>query len=182
MEFTSYADWSVRTAVDLVNSLDAVTGVESLATVEDLRRFLLDHQVEAPRGLSHRDVTDVRALRARLRAVFEASDEEQRAGLLNGLLARAGTLPQLTDHDGDWHFHYVPPDVPAARRLAATAAMALAVVVAEYGNDRLGICQADRCEDVYVDTSRNRSRRYCDDACASRMNVAAYRTRQKLQA
>jgi predicted RNA-binding Zn ribbon-like protein len=60
--------------------------------------------------------------------------------------------------------------------------MALAVVVAEYGNDRLGICQADRCEDVYVDTSRNRSRRYCDDACASRMNVAAYRTRQKLQA
>ena len=182
MEFTSYADWSVRTAVDLVNSLDAVTGAEDLATVEDLRRFLQEHQVEAPGRLSARDVREVRLVRAQLRSVFEAADQDHRAELLNGLLARARTLPQLTDHDGDWHFHYVPSGVPVARRLAATAGMALAVVAAEYGHDRLGICLADRCRDVYVDTSRNHSRRYCDDACASRMNVAAFRARQKLRA
>jgi predicted RNA-binding Zn ribbon-like protein len=38
---------------------------------------------------------------------------------------------------------------------------------------------AETCPDVYVDTSRNASRRYCSDTCASRATVAAYRARQK---
>jgi predicted RNA-binding Zn ribbon-like protein len=180
MNFTSYTDWSVRTAVDLVRTLDSFSGVDSLTSVEELRRFLQEHQVEAPRSLSEADLRAVRAVRGRIRAVFEAETEAKRGELLNGLLAESRTLPQVTDHDGDWHFHYVPPGAPVARRLAATAGMALAVVIAEFGHDRLGICAADRCVDVYVDTSRNRSRRYCADSCASRMNVAAYRARQRL--
>ena len=32
---------------------------------------------------------------------------------------------------------------------------------------------------VYIDTSRNASRRYCSNTCASRSTVAAYRARQK---
>lgn len=178
MEFESYTDLSVRTAADLVNTLGSVTETEYLETAEDLRRFLREHHMQAPRSISEKDLEEVRALRARLRAVFEANPKE-RARLLNDLIEEAGTLPQISNHDGQWHFHYVPMDAPIATRIAAGAAMGIGVVVTEFGQDRLGICSADRCRDVFVDTSRNRSRRYCDDQCGTRMGVAAFRARQK---
>ena len=40
-------------------------------------------------------------------------------------------------------------------------------------------CDASNCDNVFVDTSPNQSRRYCSDRCSSRANVAAYRARQK---
>ena len=47
---------------------------------------------------------------------------------------------------------------------------------------RLGVCHASSCDNVFVDTSPNQSRRYCSDRCSSRANVAAYRARQKAAA
>jgi predicted RNA-binding Zn ribbon-like protein len=178
MDFASYTDWSVKTAADLVNSLGSVTGREYLAGPDDLRRFLREHGM-ASDTLTERDMEEVREVRGRLRAVWQTKSDRQRARLLNRLLAEAGTMPQVTDHGGDWHLHYVPMEAPIAQRLAAMAAMGLAVVVSDYGHERLGICGAEGCRDVYVDTSRNRSRRYCDESCASRTNVAAFRARQK---
>jgi predicted RNA-binding Zn ribbon-like protein len=52
-------------------------------------------------------------------------------------------------------------------------------VVVQHGWQRLGVCSAEGCDDVYVDTSRNASRRYCSNTCASRSTVAAYRARRK---
>jgi hypothetical protein len=40
-------------------------------------------------------------------------------------------------------------------------------------------CQAAACSRFYVDESRNRSRRFCSNACASRTTVAAHRARLK---
>ncbi|HEY5400209.1 MAG TPA: CGNR zinc finger domain-containing protein [Trebonia sp.] len=48
--------------------------------------------------------------------------------------------------------------------------------VGEFG--RLRVCAADDCEDVLVDLSKNRSRRFCSLTCANRVNVAAYRSRR----
>jgi predicted RNA-binding Zn ribbon-like protein len=42
---------------------------------------------------------------------------------------------------------------------------------------RLGVCSAPDCDRVYVDTSRNGTRRFCDTACQSRVKAAAHRTR-----
>jgi predicted RNA-binding Zn ribbon-like protein len=39
----------------------------------------------------------------------------------------------------------------------------------------VGRCQAAGCRRFYVDESRNRSRRFCGNACGSRTTVAAYR-------
>jgi len=113
--------------------------------------------------------------------VFEAPDEETAAGILNGLLAKSGARPELTNHDGrSWHLHYTPLKTPPAPRIAAESAMALSVVLAEDGFDRLRTCEGDRCADVFVDVSRNRSRRFCSPAvCGNRASVAAYRARQK---
>jgi predicted RNA-binding Zn ribbon-like protein len=57
--------------------------------------------------------------------------------------------------------------------------MGLAVHLTEHGVARLGICQAAPCRNAYLDTSTNRSRRYCSDRCATRANVAAYRARKR---
>lgn len=60
--------------------------------------------------------------------------------------------------------------------------MGLAIHLTELGADRLGICQAAPCRNAYLDTSTNRSRRYCSDRCATRANVAAYRARKRAEA
>ena len=44
--------------------------------------------------------------------------------------------------------------------------------------DRLRTCAAEDCEDVVVDLSRNRSRRYCGTRCGNRADAAAYRARK----
>ena len=58
----------------------------------------------------------------------------------------------------------------------------LPTLVCDLGATRLGICSEPRCENVFVDTSPNQSRRYCSDRCSSRANVAAFRARQKAAA
>ena len=46
------------------------------------------------------------------------------------------------------------------------------------GAARLRGCAAPGCDGVFVDLSRNRSRRYCDTGnCGNRVHVAAYRAR-----
>ncbi|MGW5371674.1 CGNR zinc finger domain-containing protein [Streptomyces sp. NPDC004011] len=41
----------------------------------------------------------------------------------------------------------------------------------------LGRCAAAGCDNYFVDQSRNRTRRFCSNACASRTTVAAHRAR-----
>ena len=45
--------------------------------------------------------------------------------------------------------------------------------------DRLRVCAADDCADVYVDGSKNRSRRFCSTRCSNRTNTAAFRERAR---
>src|SRR3712207_9041373 len=80
---------------------------------------------------------------------------------------------------GALHLHYARPDAPLLEQLTTTVAMGLSQVVVQHGWQRIGVCSAEGCDDVYVDTSRNASRRYCSNTCASRSTVAAYRARQK---
>ena len=176
--FTDYRDEAATFAADLVNTVGSISKTDYMPDLGAFGAFL------AERGFAHErvaqgDLEEVRRLRASLRDAFFASGDDELIGILNSLLERAGARPEVTAHDGVWHVHYVPEDAPLAGRLTAYAVMGLAALVADLGRDRMGICRADDCEDVFVDTSRNRSRRYCDDKCATRMNVAAYRARHR---
>ena len=45
--------------------------------------------------------------------------------------------------------------------------------------DRLHSCAAEDCDDVVLDLTRNRSKRFCDTGnCANRTHVKAYRARK----
>ncbi len=164
-------------AVDLVNS--RANGAEALGDLAALRAFLDEHEISGSRSLIRDDLEDVHALRPRLRAVWGARDLRTAAGVVNGLVAETGALPQLTDHDGhDWHLHWTPTSARLAQRLGADAGMGLAEVLRDEGAVRLRGCEAPECDAVFVDLSRNRSRRYCDTGnCGNRLHVAAYRAR-----
>ena len=56
--------------------------------------------------------------------------------------------------------------------------MAFVDVVRLQHLDRLHVFGSDDCNDVLVDLSKNRSRRYCSTTCANRVNVAAWRARR----
>lgn len=187
MELAYYSDLAVR----LVNSEEPARGTDALTSV-DAVRTLFGESRQAARRATDADVTRLRSVRARLRAVFEAAadgDEVLAVDLLNALLIEFPVSPQISGHelrdeDGrpDWHMHIADYAANAGAGFAATASMGLAFHLTELGADRLGICEAPPCRNAYLDTSTNRSRRYCSDRCATRANVAAYRARKRLDA
>jgi predicted RNA-binding Zn ribbon-like protein len=161
-------------AADLVNS-------DELTDAAALDAFLGQHLVEPRRPATPADVDAVRALRPRLRAVWETTASGPLAELVNGLLRDSGARPRLTDHGGGWgwHLHVTGPDATLEHRIAAQAAFAIADLARLRETGRLRRCEAPDCDAVFVDLSRNRSRRYCDTGnCGNRQHVAAYRERR----
>jgi predicted RNA-binding Zn ribbon-like protein len=62
--------------------------------------------------------------------------------------------------------------------MAVEAAMAMTDVIRADEMSRLRICEYLDCDNVVVDLSKNRSRRYCEAGCGNRAAVAAYRARK----
>ncbi len=146
------------------------------------------HEHLADRSWLHRsvipeDVATLQAFQAELRPVFEASDVDdvrRVVSSLNDLLARHPVTPMISDHDpSHLHMHVANRAASVAELLVGESLMGLANLVCDLGATRLGICTEPRCDNVFVDTSPNQSRRYCSDRCSSRANVAAFRARQK---
>ncbi|MFC7217813.1 CGNR zinc finger domain-containing protein [Streptomyces polyrhachis] len=167
--------------VGLLNTADEEPVDDGLGDLTALRRFVTAYDISGVGTLDERDLAEVRSVRERFAKVFAAADPRAAAGLLNDLVAEAGTTPRLTDHDGyDWHIHYFAPGASLAQHLAADGGMALAFLVVAGEQERLRRCEAPDCGRAFVDLSRNRSRRYCSSrTCGNRLHVAAYRARQR---
>jgi predicted RNA-binding Zn ribbon-like protein len=119
---------------------------------------------------------------ARLRTVIEhveADRVDEACTHLNTVLADSHAVPVLSRHDGEpWHLHFHRPDASESDSWAASLATGLAVVLGNPAVDRLGVCRAEACDRVYVDVSRNGTRRFCSTACQNRVKAAAYRRRR----
>ena len=179
MDFDSFA----ALAVELVSSEpDELDPHEPLASVDDLRAWLAGRPWMADR-VRESDLAPLAALRTELRAVFDAAVAGRSADAvarLNEALAHHTVRPSVSGHDdGDWHLHVASTEAPVAEEYAAGAVMGLTMAFLDLGRPRLGACDDPRCRGVFLDTSRNRSRRYCSDRCATRANVAALRRRQR---
>jgi predicted RNA-binding Zn ribbon-like protein len=175
--FTDDTDAALQAAVALVNSTDAPG--DPLGTVEDLSAFLASWTYTGRHDATPAELEALRRLRPALRSLLLAERDEA-AGMVNTMLARAKALPQLQRHDDwDWHVHAVDPDHPLDERVVVETAMAMIDVIRADEMSRLARCAADDCDDVVLDLSRNRSRRYCSTTCGNREAVAAYRARQK---
>jgi predicted RNA-binding Zn ribbon-like protein len=175
--FTDDTDAALQAAVALVNSTDAPG--DPLGSVDDLTAFLASWSYTGRHDSTPDEVEALRRLRPALKALLLA-ERDVAVEIVNGMLAEAKALPQLQRHDQwDWHVHAVGPDRPLDERVVVETAMAMIDVIRADEMSRLASCAADDCEDVVLDLSRNRSRRYCSTTCGNREAVAAYRARQK---
>jgi predicted RNA-binding Zn ribbon-like protein len=167
---------SLLAAVDLVNSAAAP---DTLTTAEQADEWYAKHRYTGRRDRDQRELDDLRAVRAVLRALLTA-DRDSAAEMVNEMLASARAVPRLVRHDDiDWHLHAVSPDEPLVRRVLVETAMAMADLVRGDEMSRLAVCLDETCAGIVLDLTRNRSRRYCSTACANRNAVAAYRARAR---
>ena len=172
----------VALAVDLLNSWDELEPDPELLSVRWLRFYLDFHgYAEAAAAVREEDVAVAKALRERLREAFDAESEDEAVATLNAILAEHGRPPQLERMPEGWRFRYGPDERTGVEFLAAPAALALLETIRDHGLSRFGRCVAHPCRCVFVDRSRNRSRRYCCDLCADRANQAAARRRRQAQ-
>jgi predicted RNA-binding Zn ribbon-like protein len=179
VDYGSYTDASVQLMVELANSYDPRNDPpEQLPDAAAVTAFLRRHRMLGPNLVRERDVAELHRLRAHLRRVFEAADETTALTELNGLLADAGITPWIARTPGGREIYFAPQDAPLARRVTCDAGLGLAMMMTDHA-DRLKICAAPGCTNVFVDESRNRSRRWCSDRCGGRVNVAASRSRKR---
>jgi predicted RNA-binding Zn ribbon-like protein len=172
VDLSSYAELAVR----LVNT-DSLghEGGDLLATLDGLRALVSDRE-HLNHGITRAELEALRRLRGEFRAFFVAcsqGDGADAGARLNELLIQYPVHPQLSGHDGQaWHVHYTESG-SMSDKYAAGAAMGLAVRLADLGINRFGICRATPCQGVFIDTSPDRTRRYCSERCANRASLAA---------
>jgi predicted RNA-binding Zn ribbon-like protein len=187
VNFNSHTDTVVRMAVALVNLLTEGEdrGRKYLPSAGAELAGELNALFESARsrsGVTEAEAEAFGAVAAGLRAIFTAvaaGDIDDAAHRVNDMLVATGAHPVLRRHDGEpWHIHFHSADETSrAMGWAAGCATGLAIVLGGELYDRLGVCTAPHCDRVYVDTSRNGSRRFCSTACQNRVKAAAFRER-----
>jgi predicted RNA-binding Zn ribbon-like protein len=178
-------DVVIRVAAELVNLLTEGEdrGRRYLPPEGDERTAAVAAIVQAAggRAASWEEAAELCFVAAELRGIFEAVGAgavDDAAAQVNAMLIRTGARPELEQHDGQpWHLHFHSADNTLPNGWAAGCATGLAVVLGGDLYDRLGVCTAPRCDRVYVDTSRNGTRRYCSTSCQNRVKTAAFRAR-----
>lgn len=166
----------LQLAVDLVNSLDVVDNLETL-DVAAVSGMLERAEIDNPPAATEADLVAVRALRIRVRQIFESTSLEAAAENINRILQHAHAVPFVGVDGMGPHMHVAPRKPDPAGWLGAEIGMSLAELVCHYGTDRFGVCSADDCRDVFIDTSRNHSRKHCSDRCTNREGVRSFRKR-----
>ncbi|MGW0904906.1 CGNR zinc finger domain-containing protein [Streptomyces sp. NPDC002853] len=110
--------------------------------------------------------------------VVDAGDEDERAELLNQMLAASAAYPRLTDHAGSgWHLHYRDDRQPLGALLYQLISVGTALHLAGRGMHRLRRCAVSECVTSFADTSRTGRQRYCSQRCANRDAVRRHRAR-----
>ena len=133
-------------------------------------------------AVTARHATTLATYADQMRLVFEATDTGdlvEAARVLNKLLAATGARPQLDPlATGGYHVHFHGTTDSLATGWGAGCATGLALAIGTDLAGRLGVCEADRCDRVYVDTSKNAKRRFCSTTCQNRTKAAAFRQRR----
>ncbi|MEU4835152.1 CGNR zinc finger domain-containing protein [Streptosporangium sp. NPDC023615] len=168
MHLNPYGEDAVNLAADLANRSPADAG--ELAERCRAAGLVLE------RPVTPEDVDRVRAALRGWEKVVDATDERERAGLVNRMLAEAAAYPRLTDHAGDgWHLHYRDDDQPIGSVLLSLISVGTALHLVGRGMHRLRRCAVAECATIFADTSRTGRQRYCSQRCANRDAVRRHR-------
>jgi predicted RNA-binding Zn ribbon-like protein len=187
VNFSSHVDAVVTVAVALVNALTPgeAHGRAYLPPEDERLATLATGALRAgrpdTREVTPQEAAELAEFAWTVRLVFDdvvAGRLDQAAAQVNTLLAATGARPMLDQHDGEpWHLHFHAAIDSLTTGWEAGCATGLAVVLGSDLHGRLGVCDADRCDRVYVDTSKNGTRRFCSPACQNRIKAATFRAR-----
>lgn len=176
MKLDSYIDAGVAVAVDLVNRLVIRPEPATNAVLTDV----LAIDPPSLERLRAADVPGFVCLAERLQHVFAdmSADEDGAATQLNELLAEHSAHPHLAKDGDRWRLHHHPADVAVVPMWTAICAEALARLLAGGHAARVSTCADSRCGRVFVDVSRNSSRRFCSTTCQNRIKTATLRRKR----
>ena len=173
--------------VGFTNSEDHEEGTDDLTTPAELVRWLSRHGlVGRTARATSADLELARELRAGLRPAMVANHDAAAAAAGSSSEApaldrAAAELPlRVTTLSGGR-----PALAPVASGVRGGLAQLLVAVNEAVADDtwrRLKICSADDCRWAYLDTTKNRSRHWCEWGCGNKAKTRAYRARQKAAA
>ena len=179
MFLDSYKDAGSLVAIDLVNKLavrpDGRPELDVLAEI-------LSIDPPSVQQLQPKDTPAFDRLAGQLRTVFTAltaGDEDGAASQLNRMLAAHSARPHLAFEAGQWRMHHHAASARLVAMWTSICAEALGRVLADGHGHRAGMCADAACGRVFLDTSRNASRRFCTTTCQNRVKTAALRRRRQ---
>jgi predicted RNA-binding Zn ribbon-like protein len=174
VNLTSYTELAVRLANSAARAEDEQ---DPLSNAETFSSFAAGYP-SLTGQVTRYDLEALRALRTEFIEIFAAAaagDDVTAMTRMNALLIRHPVHPELVSHDDHrWHVHLAQSGA-ICERYAASAVIAISLIVSQYGVNRLGVCAIASCCRVFVDASPNQSRRYCAHHAAPRTNVTALR-------
>ena len=167
-----------RTRERLVRYADLVGWARAAGTLDTDLAQAVSEGAARDAGAAACALDRARAFREALFAAFDAIRTGARVPAdvlppINDLLAGAMAQRRLRDRDGqvvwDWSSE------PSLDRPLWPVARAAAVLLTEGPVDRLRQCEATNCGWLFLDMSKNRSRRWCDMAvCGNRAKAARH--------
>lgn len=164
-----------RPALDLCNT--QLCGHERLVTPDDLAHwFVAAGLADQPPSISRSDLDAVRSLREDLRGALLAADGPRMAEIAAGWLDHAPG--RLCVEPETLRPRFTPGDATCSCLMVAAVLDALDLVRDSPG--RVRECADPACPVMFVDTSRNGSRRWCSmEGCGARAKASTYYRRHR---
>lgn len=150
------------------------TPPEELKTNEDIYIFLTENGYKLS-NITELEVQLFRDFRQAIRRIFTETDSKIQVEKVNRMLKNINVHPRIEETE----IVFTSKDDHWLEVLKADVLLEMAKLVLEKGTERIKMCSATPCSDIFIDTTKNKKRRYCSGSCNSRFKVAAYRARQK---
>jgi predicted RNA-binding Zn ribbon-like protein len=185
----SHRDHVVEASIELVNLLaPGYSGGYAYAPpadVDELARLGNDAFAQFNGSwppFEAREGTELTELATALHQVFlnlAEQDVGSAVPLINELLRAYPASPHVSTSP-PWSLHYHDHSLPAVPAWQIACAAALGSFVSSGAWQYIGRCEAERCDRVFIDDTKNRSRRFCTKRCQNRDKVRAFRLRAAL--
>ena len=162
----------LRVVVEFCNSATLLHGTDALATIRDGREWLVRHGWGGEPTLEH--LISLRDAREVMRAFLADRTDTAARSALNQLAQEHWAGPHVDD---DGRLALTPSaGLPVSPAGAAVGALLLHGLTGS--GPRLRTCASEACRWVFYDSSRSRTRTWCDmNTCGARSKMRQYRDR-----
>ena len=146
--------------------------------------FLAEWRLPAAGEPGAAEIAALKALRALLHRIASSMTgglpvEGADLGALNAVLSGGAVLRRVDAADGGYDLKHLPASV-GWLQVQAEIAASLASTLAEGEGVRIRFCENPDCQWVFLDDTRNHTKRFCDDKlCGNLMKVRRFRARRK---